>query len=161
MSTITKIKEVLIAEGPETARVVLVGQNPGKEEIKQKRPFVGKAGKYLDRVLEKNGILRSKLYITSVVKVATPKNRRPTEAEIEQWMPVLIDEINKINPEIVVLMGRVAWKTPRNPGIEYITTYHPAAAMRFPKIRKIFERDMENLGRELNRVSASNPVETR
>jgi uracil-DNA glycosylase len=101
---------------------------------------------YLNTVLIKNNIDRSKLYITSVVKQSTPRNRKPTEQEIKYWMPYLIDEIERIKPEIIFLMGEIAWKTPRFEGIKYIETYHPAAAMRFPKARKRFEKDFEKLG---------------
>ncbi len=134
-------------EGPEDARVMLIGQNPGKEEVKQGRPFVGRSGKYLDRALEKTGIDRSGLYITGAVKIPTPHNRKPTRQEIRQWKPALEHEIKKINPEIIVLMGTVAWQTPRYAGIKYIETYHPAAAMRFPKIREKFEADFARLKR--------------
>ena len=133
------------AEGPGNARVVLVGQNPGKEEKKQNRPFVGRSGKYLNRVLQENGIKREELYLTSVVKKTTPGNRKPTEGEIRYWKPYLLQEIKKIDPDIVVLMGRVAWRADRIKGIEYIETYHPAAAMRFPRVKKKFEKDIETL----------------
>lgn len=129
-------------EGPEDADIMLVGQNPGKEEVKQSRPFVGRSGQYLNEVLRQNGIDRSKLYLTGVVKEPTPGNRKPTTDEISRWMPSLVSEIKRIKPKIIVLMGRVAWQTPRFEGIEYIETYHPAAAMRFPKARKRFEADM-------------------
>jgi uracil-DNA glycosylase family 4 len=142
---------VKYAEGPANARVVLVGQNPGREEVRQNRPFVGRAGKYLDRVLREKGIQREQLYLTSVVKKPTPANRKPTAGEIRHWMPRLVREIKKINPEIVVLMGKVAWETPRIKGIEYIETYHPAAAMRFPKAKQKFEKDMSILRRRMLR----------
>ena len=89
------------------------------------------------------------MYITSVVKEPTPANRKPTADEIKRWMPHLIREIEEINPEIVVLLGRVAWKTPRIKGIEYMETYHPAAAMRFPRIKQRFEKDIETLRRKM------------
>ena len=133
------------SEGPEDAAVMLIGQNPGREEARQKRPFVGRAGKYLDRVLAENRLVRNRLYLTSMVKEPTPQNRQPTAREIDRWLPVLESEIRDINPKIVVLMGRVAWKAPRLEGIEYIETYHPAAAMRFPRIREKFVRDMAEL----------------
>jgi len=132
-------------EGPEDADIVLVGQNPGKEEVKQGRPFVGRSGQYLNEVLHKNGIDRRKLYLTGVVKEPTPGNRKPKADEIKRWMPSLVSEIKRIEPEIIVLMGRVAWRAPRFQGIESIETYHPAAAMRFPKARKRFEADMRLL----------------
>jgi uracil-DNA glycosylase len=138
-------KVMYFGEGPDDAIVMLVGQNPGKEEIKQKRPFVGRSGRYLDKVLQQNGIDRSKLYVTGVVKEATPGNRKPYDHEIARWMPCLIVEIKRIKPKLIVLMGRVAWKTPRFEGIEYIETYHPAAAMRFPEVRKRFEADISKI----------------
>jgi uracil-DNA glycosylase family 4 len=141
----TTTKGLQFAEGPENADVLLVGQNPGKEEVRQNRPFVGRAGRYLDHILREKGIDRKGLYLTSVVKEPTPGNRKPTADEIRRWMPVLLREIRTINPEIVVLMGRVAWGTPRMSGIEYIETYHPAAAMRFPKIKKKFDKDISFL----------------
>ena len=137
------------AEGPANAPVMLVGQNPGKEEVRQNRPFVGRAGKYLDQVLARNNIDRKRLYLTSMVKEPTPGNRKPTAMEIDRWLPVLVREIKLIHPEIVVLMGRVAWQAPRLKGIDYMETYHPAAAMRFPAIREKFENDLAGLGRRL------------
>ncbi len=138
-------KPTPFTEGPENARIMLVGQNPGKEEVKQGRPFVGRSGRYLDGVLLKNGLDRDKLYITSVVKEPTPGNRKPLAEEIERWMPTLLSEIKEVMPGIVVLMGQVARQTPRFEGIEYIETYHPAAAMRFPVIRQKFEKDMRKV----------------
>ncbi len=124
---------------------MLVGQNPGREEIKQRRPFVGRAGQYLNKVLQHYGLDRRSLYLTGVVKEGTPHNRKPTAREINRWMPGLEAEIKSVKPDIIVLMGRVAWKTPRFEGIEYLETYHPAAAMRFPKISEKFEKDMARL----------------
>lgn len=131
---------------------MLVGQNPGKEEAVQGRPFVGRSGRYLNDILRRNGLDRSQLYITSVVKETTPGNRIPTSREITRWMPHLIEEIKRVRPQIVVLMGKVASKIPRLEGIEYIETYHPAAAMRFPLIRRRFENDFKKLK---NRVGNS------
>ncbi|MFO8010772.1 MAG: uracil-DNA glycosylase [Dehalococcoidia bacterium] len=138
-------KPTRFGEGPEDADVMLVGQNPGREEVKQGRPFVGRSGKYLDRVLQQNGLDRNKLYLTGVVKEPTPDNRKPVADEINYWMPYLIEEIKQVRPKIIVLMGKVAWQTPRMEGIEYIETYHPAAAMRFPQARERFERDIKRL----------------
>ena len=134
-------------EGPADARVVLVGQNPGRDEDQSGRPFVGRSGKFLDQVLESLGLQREACFITSVVKHKTPNNRTPTSAEITACMPYLERQIAVIKPETVVLMGTVAQKAPRNADIRYIETYHPAAAMRFPRFRKQFERDFEHLGK--------------
>jgi DNA polymerase len=124
---------------------MLVGQNPGKEEVKQRRPFVGRSGRFLNGVLEEIGLERDQLYLTGVVKEPTPNNRKPTAAEIERWMPCLVAEIRQVKPKIVVLMGQVAWKTPRFQEIDYIETYHPAAAMRFPRARHKFKADFAML----------------
>ena len=131
---------------------MLVGQNPGEEEVKQGRPFVGRSGKYLDEVLRKNNLERKKLFITSVVKQKTPRNRKPTAQEIKDWIPHLVEEIRQVKPKIIVLMGEVAWETPRFEGIKYIETYHPAAAMRFPKARKRFEVDFQALKEQVERM---------
>ncbi len=136
---------VILGEGPFDAKVMLVGQNPGAEEDKLGRPFVGRSGKYLDKVLKENGIDRAMLFITSVVKCKTPGNRKPTKKEIEECLPLLIEQIKSIKPKLIVLMGGVAWQTPRLEGILYMETYHPAAAMRFPKIREKFEEDFKSL----------------
>lgn len=140
---------VRLGEGPKNASVMLVGQNPGSEEVKQNRPFVGRSGRYLNKVLQKNGLDRSKLYLTGVVKEPTPGNRKPTAGEIKRWMPCLEEEIKEIKPDVIVLMGRVAWKATRFKGVDYMETYHPAAAMRFPKIRQKFEKDMEKLRQKM------------
>ncbi|MFP4475203.1 MAG: uracil-DNA glycosylase [Desulfatibacillaceae bacterium] len=132
-------------EGPEDADVMLVGQNPGADEVRHERPFVGRAGKYLDKVLEENDLDRRAMYITQVVREPTPKNRKPHRDEIDRWMPCLVREMERIRPGIVVLMGAVAWEAPRLAGIEYLEIYHPAAAMRFPDIREKFEKDVARL----------------
>jgi DNA polymerase len=151
MSAKDCIKGRRYAEGPSNAAVMLVGQNPGREEVRRGRPFVGRAGRYLDAVLQKNGLARDELYLTAVVKEPTPNNRKPRAAEIRAWMPCLEAEIERIRPAVILLMGRVAWETPRRDGIDYIETYHPAAAMRFPDIRQTFERDLAKLGRKMKK----------
>jgi uracil-DNA glycosylase family 4 len=135
----------VIGEGPMNAAVMLIGQNPGSEENKQGRPFVGRSGKYLNEVLLKVGLKREELFITGVVKCHTLHNRKPTTQEIKNCLPLLVNQIKQIQPKLIVLMGQVAWQTPRIKGIKYVETYHPAAAMRFPKIRKKFESDFERI----------------
>ena len=138
-------KNAVPGEGSVTARVMLVGQNPGSEEDKTGRPFVGRAGKFLNKVLVKNGINREELFVTNLVKHATPENRKPLPDEIAACAPYLAAQIREIEPKIVVLMGAVAWQAPRVEGVEYLETYHPSAAMRFTKIRKKFEEDFSVL----------------
>jgi uracil-DNA glycosylase family 4 len=132
-------------EGPLHAKLMLVGQNPGAEEDKTGKPFVGRAGKFLNKVLAKNGIIREELFVTNLVKHVSPKNRKPLPDEIAACAPYLVAQVNAIKPKIVVLMGAVAWQAPRVEGIEYVETYHPSAAMRFTKMRKKFEEDFRVL----------------
>jgi DNA polymerase len=120
---------------------MLVGQNPGTEEDKAGRPFIGRAGKFLNKTLAECDVDRKELFVTNIVKHLTPKNRKPLPDEIGACVPYLAAQIGMIKPRIVVLMGAVAWQTPRVPNVEYIETVHPSAAMRFTKMRKRFEED--------------------
>ena len=143
-------RNVVPGEGSLNAKVMLVGQNPGAEENKTGRPFVGRAGKYLDKVLTNNGLTRDNMFVTNVVKHISPKNRKPLPDEIAACTPYLLDQIKKIKPKIIVLMGAVAWQVPRIAGITYVETYHPSAAMRFTKMKKKFETDFNLLSETLH-----------
>ncbi len=138
-------KHTVFGEGPRDARVMLVGQNPGEEEDKTGRPFVGRAGKFLNKILEENKIEREKLFITNIVKHKTPGNRKLKNDEIAACLPYFLEQIKMIKPKIIVLMGETARKTPRKRGIVYLETYHPAAAMRSGKMRKKFRDDFRSL----------------
>jgi len=137
----------VLGEGPAKARVMLVGQNPGAEEDKTGRPFVGRAGKFLNKVLSENGIDREKVFVTNIVKHVTPLNRKPLPDEVTACVPYLVAQMKLVKPKMVVLMGAVAWQTPRIEGLEYIETVHPSAAMRFTKMRKRFAEDFARLGK--------------
>ena len=95
-------------EGPLNAKVILVGQNPGVSEDEAGRPFVGRAGKFLTKVLAENGIKREELFITNIVKHISPNNRKPFSDEIAACVPYLTTQISIINPKIIVLLGAVA-----------------------------------------------------
>ncbi len=127
---------------------MIVGQNPGAEEDKVGRPFVGRAGKFLNKVLEANGIEREKIFITNIVKHVTPQNRVPFPDEIAACVPYLSEQLDLIQPRLVVLMGKVAGQAPHKDGIIYVETVHPSAAMRFTKMRRRFEADISGLSKE-------------
>ncbi|MFA6974197.1 MAG: uracil-DNA glycosylase [Parcubacteria group bacterium] len=151
-----KLKELcniaVPGEGSSHAKIMIVGQNPGKDEEIEGKPFVGKAGKFLNKILNENGIERKNLFITNVVKHKTHRNKIPTKKEIELWKPFLEEEINILKPKIIVLLGGIAEKnTPRLKGIRYIETYHPSAAMRFKEIRIKFEKDIRLLKEEIKK----------
>jgi DNA polymerase len=128
---------------------MLIGQNPGVEEDKTGQPFVGRAGKFLNKVLAQNGINREEIFITNIVKHVTPKNRKPFTDEVEACAPYLTAQTNLIKPKLVVLMGAVAWQTPKVEGAEYVKTVHPSAAMRFTKMRERFVEDFKQLKKQL------------
>jgi uracil-DNA glycosylase family 4 len=138
-------------EGPLDARVFFVGQAPGAEEARTGRPFVGRAGRFFDRALEAAGLSRPEIFITSVEKHFPPRNRAPTRAEIAACKPWLLEQLARVDPEVVVLMGRVAEAAVARDaalkGRRVLVTVHPAAAMRFPGMRRRFQRDLARLTR--------------
>jgi DNA polymerase len=136
-------------EGPLNSKVMLVGQNPGAEEDETGRPFVGRAGKFLTKVLAENGIKREELFITNIVKHTSPQNRKPFDDEIAACVPYLTAQISVIKPKIIVLLGATAKETPRMEGIEYIEVIHPSAAMRFDKMREKFQQQIAALAERL------------
>jgi DNA polymerase len=157
----------VMGDGPADAKVVLVGEAPGRFEEKEGRPFVGLAGKFLTRELEKIGLQRKDVYITNVVKCRPPDNRKPTPEEVKEALPILMEELIIIKPNVVVLLGDTAVKAMLDKnykvskhhgklidkgGHSFLITAHPSAAMRFKKMRAIFEADMRELAR-LIRVS--------
>lgn len=132
-------------EGPTDATLVLVGQNPGREEDATGKPFVGRAGKFLNKILAEKGLNRKEIFVTNIVKHLTPNNRTPFPDEIEACKPYLMTQLEIIKPGTVVLMGKVAAQAPRMAGVRYVETIHPSAAMRFTKMRKRFEEDFKRL----------------
>lgn len=135
-------------EGPKDARIFFVGQAPGAQEDKTGRPFVGRAGTFLTEQLNAIGIDREDVFITSVVKHFPPGNRMPTKGEVNACLPYLLEQIAQVNPKIVVLMGNLAQSIKGQPvlqGRKILETPHPAAAMRFPKLRKVFNAKIATL----------------
>lgn len=94
--------------GPETARVVFIGEAPGRWEDQKGEPFVGEAGAYLTELLEKIGLKRSEVFITNIVKCRPPDNRNPRAPEMDNCAPYLERQLALIKPDLVVLLGRFA-----------------------------------------------------
>jgi uracil-DNA glycosylase len=134
-------------EGPLTAKVMLIGQNPGADEDETGRPFVGRAGKFLTKVLSEFGIKREDLFVTNIVKHVSPQNRKPYFNEVAACLPYLNMQISTIRPKIIVLLGASAKETPRLEGIEYIQIIHPSAAMRFTNMREKFREQIAELAK--------------
>ena len=140
-------KTVVFGVGDPTADVMFVGEGPGAEEDKQGKPFVGRSGQLLDKLLEEEiGMTRERgVYITNVVKCRPPGNRDPQPDEIESCRPYLEQQLELIKPKVVVTLGNFAAKLlldtttgiTKLRGQEYpfgeavlIPTYHPAAVLR-------------------------------
>ena len=130
---------------------MLVGEGPGEQEDIQGRPFVGRAGQLLDRILAASGWPREAVYIANVVKCRPPGNRIPTPEEREACLPNLRAQMRLIQPKIIVLLGATALQALIDPaaritrlrgqwveraGVWYMPTYHPAALLRNEGLKK-------------------------
>ena len=146
-------KNAVPGEGPAYTTLMLVGQNPGAEEDKAGRPFVGRAGKFLNKVLSENGIDRNEIFVTNIVKHVSPKNRKPCSDEIASCVRYLASQINLVKPKIIVLLGATAKETPRSQDIEYMNIIHPSAAMRFGKMRAKFQEQIAELAERMKTIS--------
>lgn len=156
---IGKSGKAVPGEGNANAKIVFVGEAPGKIESLTGRPFVGRSGKYFRSFLKKIELRQENVYITSPVKYL-PDRGTPSSKDIEHGRIHLLKQLGVINPKIIVLMGRVAafgvldkkispLKSHGNEVLRdnkiYFITLHPAAALRFPTIRKHFENDFKKL----------------
>lgn len=99
----------VIGEGSHDARIVFVGEAPGKNEAKTGRPFCGAAGKILDSLLESIELKRESVYITNIVKDRPPENRDPLPEEIESYAPYLVRQIDIIEPKVIATLGRFSY----------------------------------------------------
>lgn len=98
----------VVGEGDPGARIMFIGEAPGKQEAKSGRPFVGRAGHLLDKLFESAGLARENVYITNVVKDRPPENRDPRVGEIELYAPFLVRQIEIVRPRVIVTLGRFA-----------------------------------------------------
>ncbi len=154
-------------EGNYKAEIMIIGEAPGEEEDKQAKPFVGRAGKILNKMLERIGIKREEVYITNVVKCRPPGNREPLDDEAKICMEnYLFRQIELISPKIILLLGSIATKhllgiknvsDAREKLIEkdkrvYFATYHPAVALYNPKKEEDLKKDFERFLKIYNEI---------
>lgn len=133
-------------EGPQTAKLFIIGQAPGAQEDKTGRPFIGRAGKYLTMMLDKIGIKREDVFITSTVKHFPPKNRPPTDEEMNACRPYLLRQLEAVNPKIVLLLGNSAKSVKQHiKGKIIVEAIHPSAAMRFKKMAQRMDKEFLRL----------------
>ena len=146
-------EDSVFGEGSLNSRLAIVGEAPGKQEVEEGRPFVGNAGKLLDKLLVEAGIDRSKVYVTNVVKVRPTRvsggrttNRPPRAGEIREGMEVLREELGLVKPRALILLGSTPAKAlikksftlksergtlfDSDLGLPALATYHPAYLLR-------------------------------
>jgi uracil-DNA glycosylase family 4 len=169
--------QVVFGAGNPTADLMFVGEAPGFHEDQQGIPFVGAAGKLLEKLLAGIGLQRSDVYIANVLKCRPPGNRDPQPDEIESCEPHLFRQIEIIQPRLVATLGNFATKLlsgkptgiTRVHGQEQWTTlggnkvllyplYHPAAALYTPAMLRILEEDFARLPQLLGLVDEPEPV---
>lgn len=138
---------LVFGEGPEDARLMIVGEAPGEEEHLSGRPFVGRAGQLLDKILASVDLDRSDVYVTNLVKFRPPGNRNPRPDEIAASAPLLLQQIRLIGPQVLATLGNVPtqWFLDTKDGItrlhgtwhdwhgiRLMPLYHPAYLLRNP-----------------------------
>jgi uracil-DNA glycosylase family 4 len=151
-------KTLVFGEGSPEAELVFVGEAPGESEDIQGKPFVGRAGQLLTRIIEAMGLTRADVYICNILKCRPPGNRNPRPEEIQICEPFLIQQLQAIRPKVICAMGTFAAKTLLKTempisklrgkfhtyqGIELMPTYHPAYLLRNPGGKKHVWSDMQ------------------
>ncbi len=161
---------LVFGEGPLGAELMLIGEAPGEREAMLKRPFVGKAGKNLDRFLELAALSREEIYITNAVKIRPTKtgrtgrisNRPPTREEIAWFRPWLLREIAMVRPKMVATLGNVPLRAlvgngatigkmhgrvtmMQEPPLPLFALYHPASLIYNPALQQVYEEDVRAL----------------
>jgi DNA polymerase len=162
-------------EGPADARIMFIGEAPGWNEDQQGRPFVGAAGKFLEELLGAAGLKRSDVFITNVVKSRPPGNRDPLPDEIAACAPFLQRQIDAIDPDVIVTLGRFSMAKwfpgerisrihgqPKKDGKRLIVPmYHPAAALHQQALKTTILEDFAKLPRILAEAEAAREAEAK
>jgi len=156
---------VVLGEGSPNAELMFVGEAPGKDEDLQGKPFVGRAGKLLGKIIEAMGLKREDVYIANILKDRPPDNRNPQEDEIKACIPYLKEQIKIIEPKVICALGTFAaqrllgeettisklrGKFYVYEGIKLMPTYHPAYLLRNSKEKATVWSDMKLIMKELN-----------
>lgn len=157
--------------GNENADVLFVGEAPGEKEDLSGIPFVGAAGKLLDKYLYAVDIDRERVYIANILKCRPPNNRDPLPAEEEACLPYLREQVRLMQPKIIICLGRISAMKLIKPDFKitkehgqwfkkgnYLMTavYHPAALLRDPRKKEDMLLDMQNIKAKLDELSLNN-----
>tara|TARA_Y100000590_G_scaffold60278_1_gene64162 strand:+ start:6252 stop:6977 length:726 start_codon:yes stop_codon:yes gene_type:complete len=160
---------LVFSDGNPFAKIMIVGEGPGANEDKEGKPFVGRAGKLLDKMLEAIKLNRKNVYISNVVNFRPPMNRKPTDDEIKRYLPFLVKHVELINPKILLLLGSTAlnalignevviskargkWVSKKigNANPEIIASFHPAFLMRQPDQKKYAWEDLKMIRKKMS-----------
>ncbi len=144
--------------GAKDAKLILIGEAPGRDEDLKGEPFVGRAGQLLTKILKAINLNRDEVYIANILKCRPPNNRDPLESEIEMCLLYLNKQLELIKPKIILCLGRVAancllqvkmnmkelrGKVYNYRDIKLLVTYHPAALLRNPQLKKPTWEDVQ------------------
>jgi len=165
--------KIVFGDGHSQAKLLFIGEGPGRDEDLQGLPFVGRAGKLLTQMVEAMGLKRSDVYICNVVKCRPPENRAPEKDEVAACSPFLFRQIDLVAPKVIVCLGSIAAQTIlettrgisqfRGQWLEFrgrklMATYHPAYLLRNPaaksEVWKDLQKVMAELGLEVKKKSA-------
>jgi uracil-DNA glycosylase len=162
----TARKNVVFGEGSPTADLMFIGEGPGYDEDQQGRPFVGKAGDLLTKMIAAMQFTREQIYIANIVKCRPPKNRNPLPEEAAACLPYLNRQIELIQPKVIVILGAVPLKYLLNKvgitrlrgqwdsynGIKVMPTFHPAYLLRDPKAKGVTWSDLQQVMKLFGKV---------
>ena len=153
-------QQIVFGVGDPKARLMFVGEAPGRDEDAQGVPFVGRAGKLLTKIIESIGLDREQVYIANVIKCRPPKNRNPEYDEVEKCEPFLFTQIDSVRPLVIVALGSFAARTLLQSettisrlrgqvydyrGTQLIPTFHPAYLLRNPGRKRDVWEDMKRV----------------
>ena len=162
---------LVFSDGNPFAKIMIIGEGPGANEDKEGLPFVGRAGQLLDKMLRAINLSRDTVYITNVVIYRPPENRKPTEVEVERYLPFLKKHIEIVMPKILLLLGSTAlnaiigneiviskargkWIHKKIGNIEtnVIASFHPAFLMRQPDQKKYAWEDLKMIRKKISEL---------
>ena len=151
---------IVFGEGNKRAKLMIIGEGPGYEEDVQGKPFVGRAGQLLTKILQSIHLQREEVYITNIIKCRPPQNRNPEPDEIQSCHPFLQKQIHAIQPKVICALGTFAAQTLLKTnakitalrgrfqeinGIKVIPTFHPAYLLRNPERKREVWEDMKQI----------------
>ena len=158
---------IVPGEGNPNAALMFIGEGPGQEEDRLGRPFVGRSGELLTRMIHAIGIERSDVYICNVVKCRPPQNRNPEPDEAQACLPYLRAQVALVRPRVIVLLGKVACRYTLNQdisvmrdhgkwferkGVWFMPTYHPSALLRDPTKKRDAWEDFQKIRDKLSEL---------